>query len=94
MYNLRDISIKSVINAAQGIIIGTVDDLVFDETTAQVRELLIYGRPRMFGLMGRDADVRIPWEDVLSFGRDVIMVKTEAKEEKTPAGGLRGWLAK
>ncbi len=80
VYTLREIGGKNVISTEKGIIIGTVDDLVFDEKNARVKALLIYGRPRLFGLMGRDADVRIPWEDILTFGQDVIMVKTQVPE--------------
>ncbi len=84
---------KNVINMEKGIIIGTVDDVEFDEASARVEALLIYGRPRLFGLLGRDADVRIPWGEVLSFGQDVIMVSTAAEPPPPRPRGLRGWLA-
>ncbi len=81
MYTLREICSRNVINLEKGVIIGTVDDIVFDEKTARIEALLIYGRSRLFGLLGRDSDVRIPWSEVISFGRDVIMVSTPVGEE-------------
>ncbi len=91
MYTLRDICERNVINLEKGIIIGTVDDIVFDEKDARVEALLIYGRPRLFGLLGRDSDVRIPWSEVLSFGRDVIMVSTPVNEETPKSVRHRFW---
>lgn len=91
MYTLRDICERNVINLEKGIIIGTVDDIVFDEKNAKVEALLIYGRSHLFGLLGRDSDVRIPWGEVLSFGRDVIMVSTPVNEESAKPPRPRFW---
>lgn len=85
MLTLRDICRRSVVNLEKGVIIGTVDDVLFDEKTSQIEALLIYGRARLFGLLGRDSDVRIPWTEIVSFGRDVIMVSTPVTEEPPPA---------
>ena len=91
MHTLRDICRREVINLEKGIVIGTVDDILFDETNARVEALLIYGRPRLFGLLGRDSDVRIPWAEVISFGRDVILVSTPPGETAGTASRLRFW---
>ncbi len=90
MLTLREISRRNVINLEKGIIIGTVDDLEFDPKEARVKCLVIFGRARMFGLLGRQQDVRIPWSEIISFGRDVIMVSTEPVNlAKESAGKLR-----
>lgn len=85
MLTLRDICRRSVVNLEKGVIIGTVDDVLFDEKTSQIEALLIYGRTRLFGLLGRDSDVSIPWTEIVSFGRDVIMVSTPVAEDTPPA---------
>ena len=91
VFTLRDICRREVINLEKGVVIGTVDDIVFDEKDARVEALLIYGRPRLFGLLGRDGDVRIPWTEVISFGRDVILVSTPVGEELSRMPRLRFW---
>lgn len=91
MYTLRDICRRNVINLEKGIVIGTVDDIVFDEATSRIEALLIYGRSRLFGLLGRDSDVRIPWTEIISFGRDVIMVSTPVAEEAPKPPRVRFW---
>ena len=65
---------KNVINMEKGIIIGTVDDVEFDEASARVEALLIYGRPRLFGLLGRGDDLVIHWCDIEVIGPDTILV--------------------
>ncbi len=91
MHTLRDICRRDVVNMEKGIVIGTVDDIVFDEKDARVEALLIYGRPRLFGLLGRDSDVRIPWAEVISFGRDVILVSTPVAEDTPRGPRFRFW---
>lgn len=90
MLSLRDIRDRNVINLEKGVVIGTVDDVEFDEKEARVEALLIYGRPRLLGLLGRDSDVRVRWEEILSFGRDVIMVNTPI-EDAQPHKKRRFW---
>lgn len=91
MHTLRDICRRDVVNMEKGVVIGTVDDIVFDEKNACVEALLIYGRPRLFGLLGRDSDVRIPWAEVISFGRDVILVSTPVAEDTPRGSRFRFW---
>ena len=91
MLTLRDICRRSVVNLEKGVIIGTVDDVLFDEKTSQIEALLIYGRTRLFGVLGRDSDVRIPWAEVISFGRDVILVSTPVAEDTPRGSRFRFW---
>ncbi len=47
---------------------------------ARVRALLVRGRPRFFGLFGREHDLRVEWEDILVIGEDAILIKGGGKE--------------
>lgn len=91
MYTLHEICNRNVINMEKGVIIGTVDDIVFDAATARIEALMIYGRARLFGLLGRDSDVRVAWNEILSIGQDVIMVSTPVPQERQKKGKLRLW---
>lgn len=73
---LSELCKKEVIQITTGVDLGRVDDLEFDKTTAAVQTLVLFGRPRLFGLLGREPDVRIPWADVAEVGIDVVLVKT------------------
>jgi len=73
---------KDVISIETGQNIGRVDDIEFCRENAKVEYLVIFGRPKFFGLLGRSEDLKIAWENVITIGRDVILVNgCEIKEE-------------
>ena len=72
---LQELRKKEVINAADGCRIGYVDDLEIDTVCAKVISLVVYGRPRFFGLFGRNDDCLIPWEKIRLIGEDAILVE-------------------
>lgn len=72
---LYELSRKDVIRTGTGENLGRVDDLVLEENGARVSHLILRGRPRWFGLFGREEDLEIAWEDIRSIGADVIMVE-------------------
>lgn len=74
---LRDLSEKDVIQIKTGENLGRIDDMIFDEHTAQLQSVVLRGRSRLFGLLGYDEDLIIPWESIQTIGTDVIMVDAE-----------------
>lgn len=66
--------LKEVIGIEDGSRFGYVGDLELDPDSGQVRTLIIPGRLRLFGLLGREADILIPWEAVRRLGEDTILV--------------------
>ena len=85
---LRELTRKDVVQIRTGDNLGRVDDLDLDEQNARVRALVLYGRPRLLGLLGREPDVPIPWPDIVNLGSDVILVQTEPPPA-APRCGLR-----
>ena len=53
---------------------GWVGDVEVDLESGQVRALVVPGRLRLFGLLGREEDRVFPWEAVRRFGADTILV--------------------
>lgn len=74
---LHELSEKDVIQIKTGENLGRIDDVIFDEGTARLQSVVLRGRSRMFGLMGYDEDLIIPWEAMKNIGADVIMVDAE-----------------
>ncbi|MBR5590696.1 MAG: YlmC/YmxH family sporulation protein, partial [Anaerotignum sp.] len=68
---------KDIISISTGQNIGRADDIEFNEKNAKVENLIVFGRPKLFGLLGRGKDVRIPWEDVITVGKDVILINSQ-----------------
>ena len=74
----RELCAKEVVQLSNGACLGRADDLELDPQTAQVRSLLLLGRPHLFGLLGREEDTVIPWEDIQVIGEDTILVRCPA----------------
>ncbi|MBQ7903122.1 MAG: YlmC/YmxH family sporulation protein [Oscillospiraceae bacterium] len=76
MVSLSVLCEKDIISVSTGQNIGRADDIEFNEKTATVENLVVFGRPKLFGLLGRGKDIRIPWNDVITVGRDVILINS------------------
>lgn len=70
-----DLRCKEVINIKDGTRIGFVDDMEFDTCTAKILRIIVYGKARFFGLLGRDEDVVIDWCDIEVIGTDTVLVR-------------------
>ena len=76
MVSLSFLCQKDIISVSTGQNIGRRDDIEFSEKTALVENLVVFGRPKFFGLFGRGKDIRIAWSDVITVGRDVILINS------------------
>lgn len=71
---LTDLRYKEVIDVADGSRYGYVGDVEIDWTDGKVQALVVPGRLRLLGLLGREEDVVVPFEAVRRFGEDIILV--------------------
>ena len=85
---IRELCEKEVVQMEQGACLGRADDLNFDPATAQLQSLILLGRPRLFGLLGRDESLTIRWQEIETIGADAILVHTEVPEKPAAPGGL------
>ena len=75
---------KEVIGLRDGSRFGYVEDMEVDLESGQVRSLVVPGRRRLFGLLGREEDRYIPWSSVRRFGEDIILVEVVPDRVCTP----------
>lgn len=75
---------REVINICDGCRIGFVSDLVMDCTGGNVIALVVPGRPKLFGLLGREDDFVIPWGCIRRLGSDIILVEVELERIREP----------
>lgn len=84
---------KEILSLKDGSRIGYADHLLVDLDTASVRALVVCGRLRWFGLLGREPDLTIPWQNIEVIGEDAILVRmTEALPKPRPENRARKWL--
>lgn len=72
-----DLRCKEIINIKTGCKLGFADDIEFDNATAKICKLIVYGKCKFFGLMGREDDFAICWSDIEIIGEDTILVCTD-----------------
>ena len=77
----RELCSKEVVQLKDGACLGRVDDLELDADTARIGSLL-------FGLLGRDETLTIPWADIERIGLDAILVRTDIPAPPPSHGGL------
>lgn len=90
---MGDLRNKEVINMKDGSRVGFVSDVEIDTHTAQLTAVVIYGRLRWLGLLGREPDAVIPWKDITLIGDDTVLVDYQlpAREESALSGFLKKW---
>lgn len=91
-YRIGELRYKEVIDIGSGARYGYADDLEFDEN-GTVTNLIIAGRPRLFGLLGREPDLVFPWSAIRRFGEDIILVDSgqhRLSASRLPSRGGRG----
>lgn len=65
---------KEVVNESDGAVLGCVNDVEIDTKNACLVAIVVYGRPKFFGLFGRHSDTVIPWANIRLIGEDTILV--------------------
>lgn len=65
---------KEVINIKTGCKLGCVNDIEVDMKCAKLIAIIIYGKPKCFGLFGREEDILIRWDEIEVVGDDTILV--------------------
>lgn len=79
---ITDLRDKEIIDVSDGGRYGYVGDVEVDLESGQVLALVVPGRRRFFGLLGREPDRIFPWERVRRFGEDTILVEGSGMEPR------------
>lgn len=74
MLNLNSLFDKDVISINDATILGEIFDIEIDENKGRINTLIIKGKLRFFGLLGRKENTVIPWECVSVIGEETILV--------------------
>lgn len=69
---------KQVVCVKDGGVLGFVSDIELDTSSGTLTSIIIFGRLRFFGLLGREEDIIIPWEDIEVIGNETILVKSDS----------------
>ncbi len=76
---IADMKNKEVISIKDGCRIGCVNDVEVDMKCAKIISIIVYGRLKCLGLLGREEDIIIKWENIEVIGNDTILVNYNPK---------------
>lgn len=76
---IDDLRNKQVVCVGDGCVLGYVSDIEMDTESGALTAIVIFGRLRFFGLLGREDDIVIPWEDIKVIGGETVLVNTQSQ---------------
>ena len=77
---------KQVVCVKDGYVLGYIGDIELDTESGTLISLIIFGNPRFMGLLGREKDIVIPFEDIVVIGEETVLVNTNLHSIDTSDG--------
>lgn len=74
---IADLRNKQIVCVKNGCVLGFPSDVEINSTDGRIESLVIFGRPRFFGILGREDDIVIPWREIEVIGQETILVNTD-----------------
>ena len=74
---IAELKNKQVVCVKNGCVLGYVSDVELDTLNGKLISIIIYGRLKILGLLGREEDIIIPWNDISVIGSETVLVNTE-----------------
>ncbi|MEE0840586.1 MAG: YlmC/YmxH family sporulation protein [Acutalibacteraceae bacterium] len=75
IYNVADFKNKQVVSTETGAVMGYVGELEIDTDTGSVANIVIFGKQRLYGILGREEDIIIPWGNIEVIGDETVLIK-------------------
>ena len=75
---------KEVICVTDGRRLGFITDVVVEVPDGQICAIIVPGPCRLFGVLGRQEDFRIPWSCIRRIGPDIVLVDIHPEECRVP----------
>lgn len=74
---IQDFRNKQVVCVKNGCVLGYISDVEFDTEKGTLESVVIFGRPRLFGLLGREDDIVISWNEIEVIGQETVLINTD-----------------
>ena len=72
---IADLRNKQVVSVETGTVLGFINDLEINTVTGEISNVIIYGKAKFMGFLGRDEDIAISWNSIEVIGEETILVK-------------------
>lgn len=77
MVRACDLKQREVINIVDAERLGYIYDVDIDFETGKIRSIIIPGRRGFLGFFSKKNDYVIPWEKIVTVGRELVLVKMD-----------------
>jgi YlmC/YmxH family sporulation protein len=74
---ISELQVKDIVAIEDGRKLGYISDLEIDVERGYIVSLVISLKGKMLGLFGKEEEVIIPWNHIVTIGADVILVRTD-----------------
>ena len=74
---ISDLRNKQVVCVKNGCVLGFVSDVEINTENGNIQALVIFGRNRFLGVLGREDDIVIPWNEISVIGQETVLVNTD-----------------
>ena len=74
---------REIIDIGDGRRLGFVRDAILDGQ-GRIVSLIVPGRRRLWGLLGREEDMLVPWQQIVQLGEDLILVELTVTRTQQP----------
>lgn len=78
---ITDLHEKEIINLSDGCRLGSVCDVEIDTCAGTIVSIIVWGKSKFLGLMGKTEDIKICWQDIKIIGDDTILVDFDCPAE-------------
>lgn len=79
MNRSSDFRQKEVINITDGKRLGFVSDVEIDLESGKIDAIILPGVGKLFGLLGKESELVIPWDKIVKIGEDIILVDLDER---------------
>lgn len=73
--SIQELRNKQIVSVETGSVIGFLNDIQIDTLSGKISNLIVFGKPKLFGFLGRENDLLVPWEHIEVIGEETILVK-------------------
>ena len=72
---IAELKDRQVVSVSDGTVLGMVGDIELDTESGRLTAIVIYGKQKAFGILGREDDIVIPWSEIEVIGSETILVR-------------------
>ena len=74
---IADLRNKQVVCLKNGCVLGFITDVELNTESGSLEAIVIGGKLRVMGILGKEEDIVIPWQEIDVIGRETVLVTTD-----------------